>query len=287
MNRLRCALAWLVIVWYSFPGKLREWCGYARPRTEHYPMLRFFQLFGSYPVTITYPNPLTGQPLTLFLDLCRNTDLWYFRARARYEVEWLRQTRRLIRETHAKTFVDVGANLGVWSLTIAQACPSLHVLAIDPCQEHLAALTYAATRLRLPQIQTQLGVCNHQVGEVPFYDNPFNNGDGSVILEQVKECSQVTRDTNIPTRPVTAYRLDDLLTDASVVKIDVQGAEFRVLSGALQSLINGCLRGLICEVAREHRAAIRSLFDRLPQWKVSWHGGPQVYTLIGQWRETA
>ena len=277
MNRLRCAFAWFVIIRYSFPGKLREWCGYARPRTEHYPMLRFFQLFGSYPVTITYPNPLTGQPLTLSLELCRNTDLWHFRSRERYEAAFIHQARRRLRETKANVFVDVGANIGIWSITLAQAMPNLRVEAVEPLSSHLDTLNLNATR----PITVHRCVCAEKDGVFHFYENPVNNGDGSLWREQVASCSQLAPDAVIPWRVVSGIPLDSLLTQPSVVKIDVQGAELAVLRGAKASFINGRLAGFICEVLASQKTAVLEFLEMQP-YHIQVVGGPDVYTMIGQ-----
>lgn len=282
MNTLRCALAWVIIVWYSFPGKLREACGYSRQRTEHYPMLRVFKRFGSYPVTITYPNPLTWQPLTLSLNLCRNTDLWHFRSRARYEAAFIHQARRLLRETKATTFVDVGANIGIWSITLAQAMPNLRVEAVEPISAHLNTLGKNATR----PITVHQCVCADKEGVFHFYENPVNNGDGSLWREQVASCSQLQEDSTIPWRIVRGIPLDALLQESSVVKIDVQGAELAVLHGAKESLRDGRMAGFICEVLASQKTAVLEFLEMHP-YHIQVIGGPNVYTMIGQRQEAA
>ena len=240
-------------------------------------MLRVFKRFGSYPVTITYPNPLTGQPLTLSLNLCRNTDLWHFRSRERYEVALIHQARRLLRETKAMVFVDVGANIGIWSITLAQAMPYLRVEAVEPISAHLETLNRNATR----QIIAHRCVCADQDGVFHFFENPVNNGDGSLWREQVASCSQLDADSNIPWRIVRGIPLDSLLQEPSVVKIDVQGAELAVLHGAKASLQDGRIQGFICEVLASQKTAVLELLEMQP-YHIQVIGGPNVYTMIGQ-----
>ena len=57
---------------------------------EHYFIMNMFRrLAHSFPVAISYPNPIaTGEKtITLSLDLCENNQQWYVRLKGSYELE--------------------------------------------------------------------------------------------------------------------------------------------------------------------------------------------------------
>lgn len=138
-----------------------------------------------------------------------------------------------ISESNATHFVDIGANLGIYSLAVAKSCPNCEILAFEPDRRNFSQLH---ANIFLNDLQDRIRVEPYAIsaakGSARFYryqdENRGRSGlseDGSYMVE--------TR------------RLDDLLQVSGkkiVVKIDVEGREQDVISGAINVLAsNDCL----------------------------------------------
>jgi FkbM family methyltransferase len=121
------------------------------------------------------------------------------------------------------TVVDVGANIGFFSLRFARwVGPGGHVIAIEPEQHNLDTLRRRVTRAGLDSaVDCVQAAAADRAGELRLALNPAHPGDHRIAAEG---------------EPIRAVTIDDLTVGdtrpVSLVKIDVQGAEMMVLSGA-------------------------------------------------------
>lgn len=123
------------------------------------------------------------------------------------------------------TAIDVGANIGVFALRFARwAGPAGRVVAIEPEARNADELERRAARAgtRAAAVTVVRGVAAERSGTLHLAVNDLHPGDHRLAAAGV---------------PVAAHALDDLaaahgLADIALVKIDVQGAEVRVLQGA-------------------------------------------------------
>jgi FkbM family methyltransferase len=128
-------------------------------------------------------------------------------------------------------FVDVGANIGYFTLLAARCVgPAGRVIAFEPSprtREELAgniALNAASNVLIGAEA---LSDCE---GEATFYEGPEDHC-GISSLRSIRDATRLVR--------VRTARLDDLLTPGrrvGLVKIDVEGAEARVVEGMIGRL---------------------------------------------------
>ncbi len=152
-------------------------------------------------------------------------------------IDWIKQTLR-----ESDVFWDVGANIGAVTLVAARRCRQVVAFEPDPRSvEHLAR------NLRINEIEN--------VEVVPA---ALDDSSGTTVLRQATEAntglSSITSGSTEGVREllVQTARVDDFL-DAhptlapTVMKIDVEGAEHRVLGGAARLLQNGRLRALVFE----------------------------------------
>jgi FkbM family methyltransferase len=126
-------------------------------------------------------------------------------------------------------FIDVGANIGLFSLYILKKCPKVKVIAFEPnsqvrqCLEHtkkfnnLNIYPYAIAK------ENKKGI---------LYRSTHNDGGHSIN----KEYEQVTQGEfeNIEIRALSREFLASEKEKVDVIKIDVEGAEREVLEGALE-----------------------------------------------------
>lgn len=125
--------------------------------------------------------------------------------------------------------IDVGANIGVFTLKFAASLRAGgHVIALEPEAENFAALNRRVANSRFQAaVVTRRAAAVERSGTVHMKINTLHPGD-----HRLSSAGQ----------PVPAVTLDALVAEfaappVSLVKIDVQGAEMRVLLGAEALLV--------------------------------------------------
>jgi FkbM family methyltransferase len=123
-------------------------------------------------------------------------------------------------------FVDLGANVGLYSLAVARAAgPSARILAVEPQPDIFRRLSFNLHVNGLTGVQAvRCAVSDHGEETVMFVDRD-NKGASSIV------------DSGVDRRPrvvVPCRTLDTLLDDAGIhrpdaIKLDIEGAESGVL----------------------------------------------------------
>jgi FkbM family methyltransferase len=256
--RLRLVAATLVVnavnyLWQLVQLHIRR----PLPRVQHVVARRVFRLLGrSFPVRLNYPNPVSPTPcrLTLDLDLCSNHAL-YVRTRQRYEVEWLRLLAAAMPD--AECFVDVGAHVGVYALTLAQAFPDKCVIAVEPLAANFAHLMRGIALNGLTNLVARQAVVTDVAGRATFHVSPLSDANGSLVRPSHYQTGDVVVEAAgyrarhpgfVPTLDVEAVRLEDLVDRPAVVKIDVEGGEVGVLRSGAPALSKGLVDLMVVEV---------------------------------------
>jgi len=152
--------------------------------------------------------------------------------------------------TAGDNFVDVGANIGYYTLAAAPIVgPSGRVVAIEPASEAFEALTRNLDVSGLGYVETQRIAITDREGEAPLYLSPDQGNPASTTLSTMPlttrsdgrplEAHEGERDVEVVETHTLAAVLADLPTDVpTVIKIDVEGLEREALDG-LAPLIVG------------------------------------------------
>jgi FkbM family methyltransferase len=124
-------------------------------------------------------------------------------------------------------FVDVGANVGVYSL-LASSIPDVNIEAFEPSPAAFSRLT---ENVRLNRLEARVTMHRSAVGDV----------DGVAHLTQGRDCwNHLTSASDSDAIDVPIVRLDATLPSStrrvSLMKIDVEGREAAVLAGATATL---------------------------------------------------
>jgi len=153
-------------------------------------------------------------------------DWAYLSYKALFEAGDIRVLASLI--SRGGAVIDVGANIGFFTRHFANWVGQTgRVIAIEPEELNVKRLSHMVLRQRLGKVvEIVQAVAAERGGTLKLKLNPMNPGDHRIAEEGVS---------------VRAVCLDDLLAErqwprVSLVKIDVQGAEERVLTGAGQLL---------------------------------------------------
>jgi FkbM family methyltransferase len=133
-----------------------------------------------------------------------------------------------------RTFVDVGANVGIWSYHYHNKFEK--VVSYEPSKQNLECLKANIedkTEIR------EKAIANF-IGEAEFHQAGKNCGDGKLCRPGIN-----------PSYKVPVVTLDtENLTNVDLIKIDVQGWEYEVLQGA-RELIKMCQPWVIFEVNQD------------------------------------
>lgn len=125
--------------------------------------------------------------------------------------------------------VDVGANLGVISLTLAKRFPSQKLHAFEPNPSTFEALQQNTISNNCPNIKAQpLAVGNHD-GSISFDANPIHRGTTRIATE-----GQFL--VNLPCVTLDTYAKQERISSIAFLKVDVEGYEEQVFKGAKELL---------------------------------------------------
>lgn len=155
-----------------------------------------------------------------------------------YELDLTREIAKLSRE--GTLFVDVGANMGYFSLLWAGLNPRGRVIAFEAAPRNIKLAMYNIEHNGLADRVTLVSkAVGHKTGTIHFNTGPMDQtGWGGISNERSTD-----------TVEVPLVRLDEELPDSiiDVLKIDVEGADTLVLYGCEQLLKKKKIRKIFFE----------------------------------------
>jgi FkbM family methyltransferase len=183
-----------------------------------------------------------------------------------YEHDELGWVEALLRglEDGPLTFVDIGANIGFYSIAVAALFPSFRVIAFEPMPDSFANFERNIELNGADNVEChRLGLAATE-GKLTFWTYPgLTAATSSVPLLDRPDCTEVVSDV---------VRIDDFLEETTgrihFVKCDVEGAELNVLQGAPQLLARDA-PVIMCEMLRKWTQR----FEYHPDDIISYLGG--------------
>lgn len=147
----------------------------------------------------------------------------------------------------AGTYVDVGANIGLTTLPVAQAYPGVQVIALEPEPTNFDHLMVNVRANSPPgTVRCHQQAAFSYAGTMPFEVATDNLGDHRLRLGPAAPGALGEhRRATISVEAIPLDALERTFTTPLAVKIDTQGAEPFVLAGAPKTLARTGL--LICE----------------------------------------
>ncbi len=158
---------------------------------------------------------------------------------------------------HGDVFYDVGAHVGFFSVLAGRLVrPGGAVIAFEPDPDNFARLEANIARNRMGCVRPVCAVVLDRSGTVSFARAPAASsrvegravGSDGALATEVLSVPGVTLDDHYDPRP-------------GVVKIDVEGGELQVLSGARRLLAEGKLGWIVEAHSEELEAALVRIFN--------------------------
>ena len=140
------------------------------------------------------------------------------------------------------TFVDIGANVGLYSLYLA-SCGDVRTLAIEPQPGVLERLRYHLAANPSARVDVLPIALSDRAGEAVLVINDSDSG-GTHIDKQDGRQDRGER-ISVPTKPLMAVLSDAGIETIDALKIDVEGAEDIVLAPFLHDAPQSLLPRLI------------------------------------------
>ena len=193
----------------------------------------------------------------LFSKLYYNTDS--------FESNELKLFSRLIKDV--QTFIDVGANTGLYSILIGKLSPDTNIFAFEPHPQNFYRLKKnlelnGITRAEL--FQSAVGALSKQenfyvpastsITDVSSFSQEFSERMARITFRAIDVCT-TTLDKELLVRS---------LPQGILVKIDVEGFELEVIKGGL-SFIKKCRPLIVCEIFTKQFENMTDYRQELPK----------------------
>jgi FkbM family methyltransferase len=136
------------------------------------------------------------------------------------------------------TFIDVGADIGYYSLKAATVVGSEgHVIAIEPNPQTVELLRANIAASGATVVAVAPVACSDAEAMLDLYAAPAANlGESSLSKSNASQVGAVTQVFRVRAEPLDEIVRKSDITRVDAIKIDVEGAEYLVLKGSQQTL---------------------------------------------------
>jgi FkbM family methyltransferase len=152
---------------------------------------------------------------------------------------------RIFQTQTIRTIVDVGANVGSISMEFAYYYPQARILAFEPVTSTYQRLKLKTDKYKnITPVHMALGEGVYQV-EIALNSEDTINSISSRPAEQ-----HISGMETISVNTLDSYASENNISEVDILKIDVEGFEFKVLEGA-DHLVNNSVKAIVLEVGYE------------------------------------
>lgn len=128
-------------------------------------------------------------------------------------------------------FIDIGANIGAYSLFVAaKAGPSARIVAVEPQPEVFARLAFNIAQNPFGTVKAVACALADKAGELTLFIDPTNRGESSVRILRSSAGSTV----RVPAMTLLALVQNEGYERLDAIKLDVEGAEDLILEPFLR-----------------------------------------------------
>jgi FkbM family methyltransferase len=161
-------------------------------------------------------------------------------------IEFINAFRNYHPDTHRSVFLDIGANIGLYSLYAASLFPHMIIVAIEPEINNYTALV---NNIKLNNYGNIFPL-NFAIDSVNKICD-FGHTIGAKIIAGNSKCAIINHNhiTNYNTRDIIAINIDticNMFHHIDFIKIDIDGGEFDAVGGMLNTI--GSIRAMLIEI---------------------------------------
>jgi FkbM family methyltransferase len=148
------------------------------------------------------------------------------------ELTWMSQTL-----TEGMVIIDIGAHMGMYTLTASKLVgASGVVLALEPSTREFQRLTFHVTLNDLRNVRCLQIAASSSSGEAMLKIGSEWNSGHNTFGEFFNESVEMLREERVPMQTVDALIAGQGIERVDLIKIDVEGHEFQVLAGAVETI---------------------------------------------------
>lgn len=146
-------------------------------------------------------------------------------------------------------FFDIGANIGLYSCLVGRSIPNGQVIAFEPHPKNLEKLQDNMSSNDVIGQALQLALSDTE-SIVPF---DLGNGEAGIGKSSIVDSNHSNKNSvsSVPTVPGDTLIEQGVVPIPSVIKVDVEGAEGKVLNGLNDTLAESDCRLVYCEIHHE------------------------------------
>ncbi|MEX0790133.1 MAG: FkbM family methyltransferase, partial [Actinomycetota bacterium] len=134
--------------------------------------------------------------------------------------------------------IDVGANIGLYSLALSVLAPGGRIYAFEPSRDAFNYLQENLAQNRAANVAASQLALGNSTGSVRFHEIPFFTAGSFTVDESCFLTSEILGSTffEAPCTTLDEFVRSEGLDRLDLVKIDVEGGEMSVIEGALQTI---------------------------------------------------
>jgi len=161
----------------------------------------------------------------------------------------------LLKSFHVREIIDGGASIGTFSQRLSESFPSSKIHAFEPFQKHFDQLQEIAQKNNsiLPvkkclsnNNNKKLFFLNQEAGTNSLLQSTKQGQ--TVYGNQLKQIGQ----TEVECTSIDHYLHSKKIESVDLLKLDLQGGEYNAIQGASESLSQGKIKSILCEILFEN-----------------------------------
>lgn len=174
-------------------------------------------------------------------------------------IEWIKFF-ALTNDYNCKVLVDVGANVGIYTLYWCSLDSSLSAISVEPSQNNLNLLT---ENIFLNEFTKRVRIINTPLASQNFsgFYEESDHRPGSSSFKFYPD-ADLNPERGSAIRSLTLDSLFNESLGSKILKIDVDGNDFDILKGAEKSLIAGDILSVLIESSIEQQNEIKKYLEK-------------------------
>lgn len=134
--------------------------------------------------------------------------------------------------------IDVGANIGLYSLALSLLAPNGHVYAFEPSRHAFEYLKKNLAQNGVGNVSVSQLALGQSDQNVRFHDIPFFTAGSFTVDEDCFLTSEILGSSfyEAPCTTLDAFVRNERIDHIDLVKVDVEGGELPVIEGALETI---------------------------------------------------